>query len=112
MGVARKQIAKFHALDRSKCFHDEESAFPDIDEKVRTRLGEDGPRVRLSKAVCGPFGKEVQTFNLPVHLFRSSDSPPTKSEIEEAWVEKQGTDLILNIGNHKFLYDQTGIRCD
>lgn len=108
IGAAERQLAKSHALDRTRPF-DDELAFPDLDEKVRTRLGEDGPRVKLSKAVCGPFGKEVKTFNLPVHLFKSADSIPTKSEIEEAWAEKQENGLVLNIGNHILLYDQTGI---
>ena len=39
--AAEAGIARTHALSREEPF-DEDLAFPDLDEKVRTRLGEDG----------------------------------------------------------------------
>ena len=93
--AAEAGIARTHALSREEPF-DEDLAFPDLDEKVRTRLGEDGPRIVLADPVPGPFGTPVQTFNLPAHLFRGT--PPGKEEIDAArggpgagrWLDSEG----------------------
>ena len=105
--AAEAVVARNHALTRKEEFN-ERLVFPDIDEKVRTRLGEDGPRIVLADPVPGPFGKPVRTFNLPAHLFRSA--PPGKEEINTARAETRQEGLILHIGNHRLTYDRTGIR--
>ena len=95
-------------LTREEPF-DEDLAFPDIDERVRTRLGEDGPRIVLPDPVSGPFGAGVQTFNLPAHLFRHA--PPGKEDIEAARAEPAPAGaLLLEIGEHRLNYDRMGIR--
>ena len=102
-GIARNQ-----ALTRDERF-DEDLIFPDLDEYVRTRLGEDGPRIVLPEPVTGPFGAGVQTFNLPAHLFRGG--VPRKEEIESARavpVPKGG--FVLQVGEHTLTYDRSGIR--
>ena len=102
-GVARNQ-----ALIRDEPF-DEELVFPDLDQHVRTRLGEDGPHVVLADPVIGPFGAAVQHFNLPAHLFRGR--LPGKEEIEAARaVPGPEGGLLLQIGEHRLTYDRTGIR--
>ena len=105
LAVAEAQVARGHELDREKLF--DEQRFPDLDEKVRTRLGEDGPRINLAQAMPGPFGKPVKTFNLPAHFFQQL---PTKEEIEQARAEQIAGGLILHVGTQAFLYDRTGIR--
>lgn len=106
-GVAEAGVARHHALTREEDF-DEDLVFPDLDKKVRTRLGEDGPRIELPSSVRGPFGSAVSTFNLPVHLFRRS--VPGKEEIEAAQAEPAGPGtLILTVGDHRLSYDRTGI---
>ena len=82
--AAEAKLARSHALTRTETF-DENLAFPDLDENVRTRLGEDGPRIVLVDPVPGPFGRPVQTFNVPAHLFRQA--PPRKEEINAARAE-------------------------
>ena len=77
--AAEAKVARIHALTRKEEFN-EQLVFLDIDEKVRTRLGEDGPRIVLTDRVPGPFGELVQTFNLPAHLFRGA--LPGKEEIK------------------------------
>ena len=52
---AERDCAKAHTLDRIDVCFNMELIFPDIDDKVRTRLGDDGPRIELSKEVTGPF---------------------------------------------------------
>ncbi len=76
--AAERQVARGHVIDRSQGFA--KIVFPGLGEIVRTRLGEDGPRVKLSTSIVGPFGQEITTFNLPAHFFRGADGMPTKTE--------------------------------
>ena len=105
--AAEAKLARSHALTRTETF-DENLAFPDLDEHVRTRLGEDGPRIVLVDPVPGPFGRPVQTFNVPAHLFRPV--PPGKEEIKAARAEPKHEGLILHVGHYKLTYDRLGIR--
>ena len=101
-------VARQHALTRDEPF-DEDLVFPDLDEHVRTRLGEDGPRVVLRDPVIGPFGTDVKTFHLPAHLFPGG--VPRKEEIEAARaVPAPEGGLVLEVGDHRLTYDRAGIR--
>lgn len=105
--AAEKGVAREHAFTRTEPF-DERFVFPDPDENIRTRLGEDGPRITLPEPVPGPFGRRVQTFNLPAHMFRGS--LPGRDEIEGAHAEVMPDGLTLRIGDYRFRYDRTGVR--
>ena len=105
--AAERQLARRHSLNRGKSF--QEVVFPDLDEHVRTRLGEDGPRIKLPEPVRGPFGQPVATFNIPAHMFRGADGMPAVEEIEEAWAQPMPGGLILHVGLRPFRYDRTGI---
>ncbi len=108
--AAERQLAQGHALDRSDRFEDIQ--FADLDEKVRTRLGEDGPRIVLKEPVRGPFGIPVQTFNLPRHLFGGGTGAlPSKEEIDASHIGATSSEeLILHVGGYSFVYDRMGIR--
>ena len=106
--AAKGGVARNHALTRNEAF-DEDLLFPDLDEPVRTRLGEDGPRIVLSEPVTGPFGGYVRTFNLPAHLFRGG--LPTREEIAAARADPgPESGLLLRVGEHVLTYDRTGVR--
>ncbi|MDE2773652.1 MAG: CRISPR-associated helicase Cas3' [Gemmatimonadota bacterium] len=105
--AAEQQIAKNHVLDRRQDLVDIE--FPPLDETVRTRLGEDGPRISLDEPAEGPFGTPVETFNLPAHLFRGASGFPCESEIQAARLERTPQGLELRIGPYSFGYDTSGI---
>ena len=110
--AAERGLARNHVLDRSKRI-DIKSGFPDLDEKVRTRLGEDGPRIVLAESVRGPFGGgAVRTFNLPAHLFRDAGSLPAKDAVDGAHAESTPDGLVLHVGAHSFRYDRLGVRED
>ena len=107
--AAERNLARLHVLDRiDECFN-MELTFSDIDEKVRTRLGDDGPRIELEKAVIGPFGLPVRTFNLPRHLLGGGASLPSTEEIANANADESDDGLILQVGSHVFSYDRCGI---
>ena len=105
--AAEAGAARQHAFTRNEKF-DERFAFVDHDEDIRTRLGEDGPRVQLADPAPGPFGTPVRTFNLPAHMFRAG--LPTKEDVQGARYEPRNGALTLYIGTYRFEYDRTGIR--
>ena len=107
--AAEAQLARRHCLDRS-CAFDDDLVFGDLDEAVRTRLGEDGPRFKLVEDGVGPFGRLVGTFNLPAHLFGGAGSMPTRDELEKAFLAPAPDGAILRVGSHEFRYDRFGIR--
>ena len=107
LSAAEARLAQQDAFTRNEAF-DDKFGFHDKDEKVRTRLGEDGPRIILADPVPGPFGSRVRTFNLPAHLFRGIR--PGKADIDGARAEVKQDGLILRIGNYQLNYDRTGIR--
>ena len=102
--AAGRNHAKRLVLERNKRFS--EAEFSDLDEEIRTRLGEDGPRVKLAEPIEGPFLKPVQTFNIPAHLF---DPLPDKQEIEAATAVRNPTGITLTIGQNTFQYDRQGL---
>lgn len=105
---AESVAARNHALTREERF-DEDLVFADLDSKVRTRLGEDGPRIELPAPVTGPFGSEVSTFNLPAHFFPRA--MPAKEDIAAARAEPTGPGtLTLTIGDRRFTYDRSGLQ--
>ena len=105
--AAEAVVARKDAFTRKEEF-DEQFVFSDIDEDVRTRLGEDGPRIQLAEPVTGPFGTPVRTFNLPAHMFRNGK--PTKEDIQNARADPREGGLTLYIGNNSLEYDRTGLR--
>lgn len=109
LAAAERVCARNHALNRSEAFC-EQGNFPDHDREVRTRLGEDGPRVRLSRRMKGPFGAPVQEFCLPAHLVRGKWE---KEDIEAAPCEYNNSDgsVIFRVGNKNvFIYNNIGTR--
>ena len=108
--AAERGVARRHLLYRNTPF-DDDLVFSDLDEKVRTRLGEDGPRIELAEPQPGPFGVPVRTFNLPAHFFvRHGGGLPTKEEIEAANAHRTSTGLVLHVAGRVFEYDRYGVR--
>ena len=75
--------------------------FPD-DEKIRTRLGEEGVRLTLPDGVTGPFGAEIRTLTLPPHWSRGLSGD------EEIDISSQSP-LAMTVSDRSFTYDATGL---
>ena len=107
---AKRQQAKYHLLDRTQEKFDDCLEFPDIDELVRTRLGEDGPRLKLETAVTGPFGSDVQTFNFPAHMLKPEELTVDNKHIgsENVSVNKDG--IYIRFEHTSFHYDHSGLK--
>ncbi len=112
-GSAESQIARLHSLTRTEPF-DIDFSFGKMknETRLRTRLGDDGFRVKLTSPSPGPFRKDVTTFNLPAHMFRSSKSIELgKETLESARLESIGgnNEFCLTVGDFQFNYGSCGI---
>ena len=101
--AAARMIARQCELDRSRRF--ESMRFPGSDERIMTRLGEEGVVIPLESSPQGPFGQPVTRITLPAHWSKGIGVDDTASvEIDEPGV------LILTVGvKGKFLYSRSGL---
>ena len=99
--AAEEQVAKMNALDRSQRFDD--LRFPGCEERIMTRLGEEGAVLQLEPAPEGPFGVAVTRMTLPPHW---SHGITTDHEIR---IERDGSEFSLIVADKAFRYGRTGL---
>lgn len=100
--AARRMLADLRILDRTTPFGPD-LRFPGSDERVMTRLGEEGPLILLNPAPAGPFGKPISRIALPAHWaigLKDWDDP-------EIRVIQGGIELTL--GGTTFRYTREGL---
>ncbi|MDE0241382.1 MAG: CRISPR-associated helicase Cas3' [bacterium] len=99
--LAAGMIAGLNALDRNEPFHDLQ--FPDSDERIVTRLGEEGIVLTLDPPHDGPFGHPIERIALPARWSRgiSANDTVNVSACEDG--------LLLSIGGHQFRYTRAGL---
>jgi CRISPR-associated endonuclease/helicase Cas3 len=80
-----------------------EVQFPTNEERIRTRLGGEGARVKFAEPVKSPFGEDIQEVTLPEHWSRGIDA--------DADVTPQVSDtrLSFTVGGKMFSYDRSGL---
>lgn len=101
--AAKAMIAHINALNRED---DYGSLFPSSDERIMTRLGEEGVILTLPDSPTGPFGSPISRIALPAHW-----SQGISGEDEEARVVSQSGECMteLAIGEKRFLYSRSGL---
>ena len=102
--LAQGMVARLYTIDRHKRF--DELAFPSDEERIRTRLGEEGARIMFAEPhPTGPFGEPVSEVVLPAHLSRGLlvDDAPIVESTEVGW-------FTFAIGHRRFDYDRHGVR--
>ena len=91
-------------VDRCRPF--EELAFPGDEERIRTRLGEEGARVVFEEPMPqGPFGEPVSEIVLAAQLSQGLD---LDSKLEIRFLTK--VHFMFLIGDKWFQYDRYGVR--
>ena len=100
--AAEEQIARMSTLDRSIPF--EELQFPDKDQRIMTRLGEEGVVLQLKPQPRGPFGVPVTRITLPPHW-----SFGITEDKELCVVTDASGGQHLSVGGRSFRYDRTGL---
>ena len=105
--TARQVIVK-----RDKTFLEREVRFAsgvDVEERIRTRLGDENIEVELDPPPPSPFnGEEIETISIPLRWLDKNDS----SELEAVTVTPNKTygGFEFAIGNRRFAYDRLGLR--
>ena len=101
--AAERMFGDLQRLDREKPY--EETKFPNSDEKIMTRLGEEGVVLELDPPQLGPFGNRVAQITLPAHwsVGISSDEAATVK------VSPVAEGLVLAVGEREFRYSRAGL---
>ena len=94
-------IANLNALDREESF--DRLSFPDEDERIVTRLGEEGLVLRLDEQVTGPFGHNISRIAVPARWSRG-----LKGDLAVN-VESDKKGLVLTVDDHSFCYSRVGL---
>jgi CRISPR-associated endonuclease/helicase Cas3 len=99
--IANRGMARNVVLPFDTPFADVQ--FPTDDEKIRTRLGEEGAVVTFTELVEGPFGESIGSLTLPAHWSHGLQTcePVSPTACEGV--------LALTIGDWDFIYDRRGI---
>ena len=101
--TARQVIVK-----RDKTFLEREVRFiSDIDDQIRTRLGDDNIEVEFDPPPPSPFnGAEIKTISIPLWLVGEGNVPP-KDPIAP---QTTSDGFEFAIGARRFAYDRLGLR--
>lgn len=98
--VGMAQAARMVCLPVNEPFS--ELRFPDLEEKIRTRLGEEGGMIRFAGKVRSPFGLEIESITLPAHWRGIACDEPAPAEIRKGAV-------VFQLGDAVFTYSRLGL---
>ncbi len=99
--LAASMLAELNLLNRALSF--EEITFPNADEQIATRLGQEGLVLTLDPPVLGPFGAQISRISLPARWCKGISGD------DSICVEHIDCGMILSIGSKKFRYSRAGI---
>ncbi len=97
------------------CILDREETFGDIqfvgnEHKIRTRLGEDGIKIKLLEPTVGPFGELVQTFNIPSYMLKlGGEEHNNVANLEPSKVQAEEGKITFDVGGASFEYSRIGL---
>ncbi|HBR09926.1 TPA: CRISPR-associated helicase/endonuclease Cas3, partial [Candidatus Acetothermia bacterium] len=101
---ADRSHANLLLLPRDKPFGDEE--FPrDLNERIKTRLGEGDRKIDLDAEITSPFGNKIRELTLPAHYTPNADEEATAENI----AIEQGK-VRFDFADKTFIYDRLGLR--
>lgn len=100
--AAERNLADLRRLDRGKSYDD--THFPDLDEQIMTRLGEDGVVLTLDPPPLGPFDRKITHIALPARWSKGLSSEDT--EAVEVHSTQEG--MTLKAGERRYKYSRSG----
>lgn len=105
INIADGMFAGTLLLDRSKPF--EALSFPSQeDDKLRTRLGDEGISIEFPDPPVGPFQVKTSRLNIPHHM----SGEISLEDIGAMKIQPIERGFQMWIGDKRFLYDQFGLR--
>ena len=106
VAIADNLTAKGAIVRRDKSFLDPEVVFADVEERIRTRLGDEGIEIRFDPAPPSPFDRAVSIARLTIPGHMSRGLAPDET-IEPAAVEGG---FEFAVAKRRFAYDHLGLR--
>lgn len=101
--AAERNLADLCRLDRKKSY--DETHFPDLDEQIMTRLGEEGVVLTLDPPPLGPFDRKITRIALPARWSKGLSSED--AEAVEVRLTQEG--ITLNVGKNSYRYRRSGV---
>jgi len=103
--AAAGQIARLNVLDRTTRF--EMLNFPSSDERIMTRLGEEGVILTLDPSPEGPFGLPISRIALPARWSLGITQEDTQAD--KVTVTGDAGNLVLTVAERNFDYGLEGL---
>ena len=104
--IANNLTAKHVVIDRDKTFLDQGVVFADVEEQIRTRLGDEGIEVEFEPAPSSPFdgNQTIPKLTIPGHMSRGliAEQPAEPAPIEGGFT--------FHMDKRSFIYDRLGLR--
>ena len=100
--AAESMVARLNVLDRTEPF-DGYLRFPPSDERIMTRLGEEGVILTLDSPIDGPFGQPMTRIAVPARWSQGI----TGDDHIEIMPDTFGT--VLSVANRCFRYSREGL---
>ena len=111
-GLAKKLTAQYALVHYDKSFFGEDNrdvVFGSDEERIRTRLGDEGIEVELEPSAPSPFGTEaIVQLTIPHHLAPRLSGEATDDKPVIPDLEDHG--FTFRIGESRFRYDRLGLR--
>ncbi|MCY4487375.1 MAG: CRISPR-associated helicase Cas3' [Deltaproteobacteria bacterium] len=101
--AAERALARLRWLDREHRYED--SPFPPGDERIMTRLGEDGVVLTLDPSPISPFANRISQITLPARWSAGISS----TDAETVEVNPVPGGLVLLVGEREFAYSRKGL---
>ena len=101
--AAERGMARLRWLDREQPYED--TLFPGADERVMTRLGEDGVLLTLDPSPVSPFANRISQITLPARWSAGISS----TDAETVAVSPVPDGLVLVVGEREFIYSRKGL---
>ena len=101
--AAERSLSDLQRLDRRRRY--EALHFPNSDERIMTRLGEEGVVLTLDPPPLGPFGNRITRIALPARWSAGISSNDT----EAVKVRSVHDGLMFMVGNREFGYSRLGL---
>lgn len=100
---AERTQSGINMIDRSKPFAAGHFA-RDLDEKIKTRLGQDDRQVDFEEPATGPFGLKIYGMSIPGWMVQGADDDEIAEDVHEGsgWVE-------FRFGAGRYRYDRLGL---
>jgi len=101
---ADRSHASLLLLPREKPFGEEEFPY-DLNERIKTRLGEGDRKIDFDTDITSPFGNVIRELTLPFHYAPDADEEATAENI----TIEQGK-VRFEFAGKTFVYDRLGLR--